>query len=482
MDPRIAHLCKMAQALRRGEWQVTPPPGPDDGLAELAQELASVGQMLGQRERGTRALLHVLDEINSGLKIDEILNDVFESFGDLIPYDRIGYAVLEGEDGVSAGVEARQVWARTRASEQRVSAGFHCPLAGSSLQGIIETRRPRILNDLEQHLREHPDSYSTRMILSEGMRSNFTWPLAGPEGKPVGFLFFSSMQADTYRNAHVEIFEQIAGQLSAALEKARLYERLFELNEARAQFLRIASHDLKTPLTNIKTMAWLLEKNVPPGTAMTEKTFDLVRRMARQANVMQRIVEDFLDFQAFEDGSIRLARADVQLDEIARNVVEANGDYAQKKEIALELLAGGGLPVVSADAARIEQAMQNLVGNALKFSPSGSRVEVRVSRDDDGMLFEVADSGPGLSDEDKAHAFRKYSRLSNAATGGEKSSGLGLAISKQLIELHGGQIGVAGNPGGGARFWFRLPAGTDTLEAGQHDEGTGNVEGEKDRA
>src|SRR5450759_2230299 len=113
MDPRIAHLCKMAQALRRGEWQVTPPPGPDDELAELAQELASVGQMLGRRERGTRALLHVLDEINSGLKIDEILNDVFESFGDLIPYDRIGFAVLAVEDGASGGVEVRQVWART---------------------------------------------------------------------------------------------------------------------------------------------------------------------------------------------------------------------------------------------------------------------------------------------------------------------------------------------------------------------------------
>ena len=115
------------------------------------------------------------------------------------------------------------------------------------------------------------------------------------------------------------------------------------------------------------------------------------------------------------------------------------------------------------------------MGNAIKFSPAGSRVAVRLSLDGDAVLLEVADGGPGLSDEAKGRAFQKYARLGNSPTGGEKSSGLGLSICKQLVELHGGRIGVRDNPGGGARFWFRLPAGAGTAAAGDGESGKGRA-------
>ena len=113
-----------------------------------------------------------------------------------------------------------------------------------------------------------------------------------------------------------------------------------------------------------------------------------------------------------------------------------------------------------ADPARVEQVIQNLVGNALKFSAAGTRTTVRVSALPAGVRFEVEDQGPGLTADDLTKLFRKHARLSNRPTGGEHSSGHGLAICKRMIELHGGRIGATNNPVRGATFWFELPKGS----------------------
>src|SRR5205085_2296627 len=108
--------------------------------------------------------------------------------------------------------------------------------------------------------------------------------------------------------------------------------------------------------------------------------------------------------------------------------------------------------------ARLSQVANNFVGNAIKFSPKGSGVAVvRTRSENDLVVLEVSDAGPGLKEDDLLKAFGKYARLSNRPTGGEKSSGLGLAICKQMVEMHGGQVGVRNNPEGGATFWFSLP-------------------------
>jgi signal transduction histidine kinase len=106
---------------------------------------------------------------------------------------------------------------------------------------------------------------------------------------------------------------------------------------------------------------------------------------------------------------------------------------------------------------RLAQVVNNLVGNAIKFCREKSMVTVKTSVQNNAVILEVCDSGPGLTDADLAKVFSKYSRLSNKPTGGEKSSGLGLAICKQMIELQGGTIGVRNNPDRGATFWFSMP-------------------------
>ncbi|HNT35849.1 MAG TPA: HAMP domain-containing sensor histidine kinase, partial [bacterium] len=176
------------------------------------------------------------------------------------------------------------------------------------------------------------------------------------------------------------------------------------------------------------------------------------------ANMMQRIIGDFLDFHAMEDGQLTLNLQPANLNVVASEVVEANRDYAESKGIQIEFVSGGDLPFVSADPARIQQVIQNLVGNAIKFCGEGSQVWVKTRASQDRVFVEIQDTGPGLTEEDVQQAFQKYTKLSNKPTGGESSSGLGLAISKQLIDMHKGEIGVCTGPDGGALFWFSLLA------------------------
>ena len=170
-------------------------------------------------------LAKITQRVNEGLLIDEVLNQIYENFFTLIPYDRIGLALLEEGQAI-----VRAFWARSEATQIKLPLGYSAGLAGSSLEGIIRTGRPRILNDLKAYLKDHPGSDSTRRIVAEGMRSSLTCPLVVKK-QPVGFLFFSSMKAKTYSETHQELFLQITDQLAMTLEKGRIYQELLEITE-----------------------------------------------------------------------------------------------------------------------------------------------------------------------------------------------------------------------------------------------------------
>lgn len=241
------------------------------------------------------------------------------------------------------------------------------------------------------------------------------------------------------------------------MARVRTHMHLRRLSQLKDEFLRIASHDLKNPLTEIMGVASLVEAMVPPGTPMPERLHGMVAKQKGAAKRMQTIIEDFLDFQAAENGALRLNMQPVALDALAEEVVAGAQVAAQAKGIALRTEPEAGLPTVSADKDRLGQVVQNFVDNAVKFGRSGDSVVVRVRQDGAKVLLETVDSGPGLRDGDFAKVFTKYGRLSNRPTGGEKSMGLGLAIAKQLVQQHQGEIGVRNNPEGGATFWFSLP-------------------------
>ncbi len=228
------------RAMRKGKFDVLVPAEHSDEIGKLGDELNQLARELEKKFSELSKLKKISEEITAGYFLDDVLSRVYESFHPIIPYNRIGCALLSNENR-----EATAYWAKSDGSVIKLRNGFTAPMAGSSLQPIIETGLPRILNDLETYLAEHPASSSTRLIVEEGLRSSLTCPLI-TEGKPVGFLFFSSKEKNAYQNIHQDIFLQIAGQVSILIEKSRLYQQLYDLN----QKLILAQHDLHHQATH----------------------------------------------------------------------------------------------------------------------------------------------------------------------------------------------------------------------------------------
>jgi len=190
----------------------------------------------------------ILRRINEGIGLEEILDLVYESFRPLIPYNRIGYAELLDDD-----TRVGSVWTRTDADEPLIPVGFEVPIGKTSLGGVLERGEPRILNDLEAYLHDHPGSLSTRLIVKEGMRSSLTVPLRGLD-RAQGFLFFSCRRTNVYTADHVRIIQRLASQLAVIIGKSRLHEELvvttWNLEEANRRLEELATSDALTGLGN----------------------------------------------------------------------------------------------------------------------------------------------------------------------------------------------------------------------------------------
>ncbi|MBI2214826.1 MAG: GAF domain-containing protein [Acidobacteria bacterium] len=218
---RLRHVADGVQDAVRHE----PPratPNNEDDLTALARALDDLPSLLEIRFRELHAILEVTREINRGMLFEQILDKAYDALRSIIPYDRLGVALVE-----EGGTIARACWARSDGTRIILGRNYSAPLAGSSLQAILESGAPRILNDLEQYLQEHPGSVSTRMMVMEGIRSSLTCPLIS-SGRPIGFIFFSSREPDVYRHVHIDVFQLIAGHLSIVVEKGQMYQQILQ--------------------------------------------------------------------------------------------------------------------------------------------------------------------------------------------------------------------------------------------------------------
>ena len=249
----------------------------------------------------------------------------------------------------------------------------------------------------------------------------------------------------------------LQARLETHLSIVRLVRERDRLTRMKDDFLRIASHDLRSPLSAIAGFAEHLLELVQEQSITPEEEHHLIGKIVTNASVMNRIILDFLDAQALEDGRLKLTRGPVSLADLVRDVVENQQPRATEKGLQISALARSARKV-DADEQRLRQVIQNLVDNACKFTPPEGAVEVRTRDDDAQVVVEVIDSGPGLAEEDFPKLFQRYAKLSARPTAGEKSSGLGLSICRQLVEAHGGTIGADNSEERGARFWFSLPA------------------------
>jgi signal transduction histidine kinase len=436
--------------MRAGDYDINLPERTgDESVDQLAAALLDLSQSLDQRFQQLRTLQDVAEQVNRALLLDQVCEHVYGVFRDTIPYDRIGLALLE--DG---GRVLRARWARSESDTVRLPVGYAAALEGSSLQRVLETGEPRILNDLEAYLAEHPDSDSTRLVVQEGVRSSLTCPLTGPSG-PVGMLFFSSFERSTYDDAHVEVYLLVASQLSVIVEKSRLYQELLELDRMKDRVLGMAAHDLRNPLALVLANLELLQLGL--GGELSPGGQRVVARAVTAAERMVVLIEDLLDVSAIESGELVLRTEELELCSWLSETVEDQRMLARSKDIQLELEHPEAPVRVQADPQRLDQVLTNLVSNAVKYSLAGTKTRVVLRVEGGEAIIEVIDQGQGIPHSELGRLFKPFGRTSVRPTGGESSTGLGLAIGRRLVEAHGGRMEVESEAGRGSLFRARLP-------------------------
>jgi signal transduction histidine kinase len=243
-------------------------------------------------------------------------------------------------------------------------------------------------------------------------------------------------------------FNEMAAQLEAADRKQR------ELDMLRRNLIAWAGHDLRTPLASIRAIVEALADGVVEDPETVDRYLHTAQREIRSLSLL---IDDLFELAQLEAGGLRLELAPNSISDLISDTMESFSELAARQGIALEGSAGPSVDPVVMDAQQIGRVLSNLLGNALRHTPSGGIVQVHASRTDEGVRVQIRDSGEGIDAEDLPHIFERFYRSEksrNRTTGG---AGLGLAIAKGIVEAHGGEMGVESAPGEGTCFSFTLP-------------------------
>ena len=246
--------------------------------------------------------------------------------------------------------------------------------------------------------------------------------------------------------------QDLARRAAVAIDNARLYRDARAATSARDEILAVVSHDLRNPIHTIGLGAQLLLETLPEGDALasSRKQVGIIRRSAQRAN---RLIADLLDVRRIETGRLAVERKPVSVSTLLDDVLEMFGAEATELGVALEARVPSPAPVVLADRERMLQLFTNLVGNALKFTPTGGSVTACADHVGDLVHCSVSDTGPGIPPEQLPHLFDRYWQ---ARRNDRRGVGLGLTIAKGIAEAHGGTLGVTSTVGRGTTFSFSL--------------------------
>lgn len=243
--------------------------------------------------------------------------------------------------------------------------------------------------------------------------------------------------------------------VTAQRELAKRNVELERLSEIKNQYIGAAAHDLRNPLQVIDGYSQMLAEGLLGGLSPQQQ--QVVSVIRKNSDFMLRLVTDLLHISKIEAGKLHLELQDTDLSALLESSVELNRLLAGRKQIDIMLSKGSDLPRLRVDAPKIEQVLNNLISNAVKFSHPNTTVEVRAARRERDVVVDVSDKGLGIPPEEMDILFIPFASHSVKSTAGEPSTGLGLAIAKRIVEGHGGGIWVRSEVGAGSIFSFSLP-------------------------
>jgi PAS domain S-box-containing protein len=320
------------------------------------------------------------------------------------------------------------------------------PLGETACGLVAQSRSPLVVEDIE----EHPAYTRHRELArSAGYRSVYCTPLVSRSGELLGTLatHFRERHRPPLRQAR--LVELYARQVADFIENARLQRESRESARRKDDFIATLAHELKTPAGVVLTTAHLMRQSPPDE--------DEIARVERQARTMARLSEDLLDMTRLGRGTLELRREPLDLAAVVTEQVEAMRSHVEGRGLTLSLaVSARPLPVVG-DRTRLEQVLANLLTNAARYTRSGGSVSVSLDRDRDEAVLLVRDTGVGVAAGLLPHIFEPFVQGEAPEGGSRPGLGIGLGLVRHLLELHGGSVTAATEPGKGSEFAVRLP-------------------------
>jgi PAS domain S-box-containing protein len=425
----------------------------------------AVHQDITERKLSEEALRRRNDYLAASSEIGRLvtstldLNTIFTRTVNLIS-DRFGfyYAAIYIVEETGFNVVLREA---TGEAGEKMKTQRHSVVVGSSsvIGKVAESIEPIVVNDtqFEPLFTANPYLLDTRSEVAIPLRVGL---------RIVGVIDIQSIQPHAFSQDDLSVLQSLADQVSVAIDNARSFELsqqliqdLREIDLLKSQFLANMSHELRTPLNSIIGFSRVILKGIDgPVSEMQQQDLTAIYNSGQH---LLGLINDILDLSRIEAGKMELNFEEVNLTEMVNSVMSTAKGLVKEKPIQLINRIPTDMPTVRGDNMRVRQVLINLFSNAAKFTDEGSiTIESFVQKSPAGKLeavINVTDTGPGISLEDQKKLFQAFSQVDGSATRKTGGSGLGLSICANLIQLHGGRIGVNSDVGKGSTFWLTLP-------------------------
>src|SRR5262249_36384504 len=336
----------------------------------------------------------------------------------------------------------------------------------------IRTGNPVLVKMISPELlRERiPDEEQLRIVEALGLSSYMCVPIVSPGGVLGAITFVLAESRRHYAEADLTFAQDLAGRAALAIDNALAYQRADSANRLKDEFLATLSHELRTPLNAILGYAQMLNL----GTLKEDGSTRALTVLTRNAESLRQIIDDVLDVSRITSGKLRLAVRPVDLNDILHNAVATMQPAADAKGLSLQITIAPDLPVIPGDPDRLQQIVWNLLSNAVKFTTRGGHVWLSAGRAEDFVDIVVKDDGHGIDPKFVPHLFERFRQADSRFAREHGGLGLGLAIVRDLAELHGGSVTASSEGlGHGATFRVRLPSTgmTGEIRPAPHDAG-----------
>ncbi len=446
---------------------------PDPSLLEIMNGLGNqIGQFVERKraedergqlyEREQRARLEleatmermrqvqtVTETALAHLSLDKLLAELIDRVRDAMDVDTVVILLMEENEELVA-------WA-TKGVE--LDVGIRVPLGAGFGGKVAQRKEPIIVDDIETA------DLHTPFLREHGVKCLLGVPLL-IEGRVVGVIHVGRLVRRPFTEDDARLLELVAFRVALAIDNARLFEeeraarREAEVaSRAKDEFLTTISHELRTPLTPI--IGWI--HMIRNGLLPQKEASHGLEVIEKNSHSLKRLINDLLDMSAILSGKMRMEEMPLRLEGVVREAIETVRPMAAARDVELELvLQNWQNEIVSGDRIRLGQAFGNLLDNAIKFSPPGSRVKVLCETNDTDAVVQVEDSGRGIAEDFIPFVFDRFRQEDGSKTRSHGGLGLGLALVKSFVEAHQGSVKVeSAGQGHGSRFTVRLPRRRD---------------------